>query len=157
LTLVFDDSQYNRSTIAATDGVVHEVDDTPSQPPILAYDDSGRILANDGDVQTVAQTIIDRYKDALYRIDAIQLNGARQPARTQILTRQIGDTIRIRRRGEGGTMIEIITRILGRSITIDTNRDLRCTYQLGRGFPADGYWHLGVDGFTELATNTVLA
>src|SRR5205823_11385210 len=52
------------------------------------------------------------------------------------------------RRGAGGTPIDVITRILGKSKSFDPDGNLVCTWALARGFnAADGAWHLGITGF----------
>ena len=157
ITPAFDDDVYNRSIVSAVDSPVHQVDSAADQPPVLAYSDQGRILSLEADVQTVAQTVVDRFSTPHTRVDQLALNGSRPMARAQILNRQIGDVIEIRKRGEGGTIaIDIVARILGRSFSFDVNGDLRCSYQLSRGFRTDGFWHLGVAGFSELNNTTAL-
>jgi hypothetical protein len=73
-------------------------------------------------------------------------------------TLEIDDTIRIKRRGEGGTANpDLITRILGKEKTLDVNADLRCTWTLARGFPATPVvWRLGQAGYSEIGQTTIL-
>lgn len=160
LQLAYDDELYNKATITRDGGSAQTASDSTSQAAYgtRGYDDSGRILALDTDAQLVAQTIIDRFAQPMFRCDSITLNASQQNTRTQILTRDPGDTIRVRRRGEDGTVdFDIITPILGGSYSLDTSRHLTCTWSLGRGFNAQAQvWRLGVNGFDELGSTAIL-
>jgi hypothetical protein len=102
--------------------------------------------------------VLGEFKDPVLRPVSLSLSGAKQTALTQVLTREIGDLIRVRRRGEGGTPIDRVTHILGWSKHLGPERHITCTYDLARGFnAADGVWRLGITGFTELGETTVLA
>jgi len=160
IALTYDDDIFNEVTISGNTGVPETATNAASQASYLvrSYMDTGVPLVSDADAATVATTINDGWANPMYRCDAITLNGANQMARTQILTRQIGDLIRVRRRGAGGTPIDVITRILGKSKSFDPDGNLTCTWSLARGFNAtDGLWHEGVTGFSELGQTTVLA
>ena len=113
-------------------------------------------LAFQSDAALLAQTYVDRFSTPAFRCESLTLNGKDQPARTQILTREIGDVIRVKRRGEGGVPIDIITRILGKSKSIDVHGNLVCTWSLARGFNASvSGWRVGVTGFSEVGQTTV--
>jgi hypothetical protein len=158
--LIYDDELYNEVTVSREGGTTQTVDDTPSQDDfkIRSLAEDGLIMQDDADAATVAGEILSRFKEPRFRIETVTLNGAQRASRIQILTRQIGDVIRIRRRGDGGTPIDIITMILGRQLSITAHGDLTCTWNLGRGFnAADGFWHLNMAGFSELGQTTVLA
>jgi hypothetical protein len=160
ITLTYDDEILNSVTIAGNTGNAQLAVDATSQAAYRtrALVDTGLALANDADAATVAGTIRDGWKDPMFRCDAISLNGANQMARTQILTRTIGDLIRVRRRGAGGTPIDVVTRIIGKSKSFTPDGNLTCAWSLARGFnAADGDWHLGITGFGELDNVTVLA
>jgi hypothetical protein len=158
--LQYDDEVYNQSTVSRDGGEAQTASDATSQGQysVRAHDETSLIIQYDSDAELISQAIVDRFKDPMYRIETIALNGAAPNRRVQILGREIGDTIRVKRRGEGGIANpDIITRILGKQKTLDVNGDLRCTWNLARGFPAqDAHWRLGQDGYTELGTNTVL-
>lgn len=158
--LVMNDEVFNSSTVSGDGLAGSTAQNTTSQSDmgIRAQDVSG-IYANQTDTALVAQAIVDQFSTPAYRLDSIELNGGSgQQARTQILTREVGDTIRIRRRGEGGTPIDIITRILQKQKSIDVHGDLRCTWTLARGFNASiAQWRLAVTGFGELGQTTTLA
>jgi hypothetical protein len=160
ITLTYDDEIYNSVTISGDTGLAQTATDAASQSAYRtrALSDTGLALALDSDALAVAGTIRDGWANPMFRCDAITLNGANAMSRTQILTRTIGDLIRVRRRGAGGTPIDVITRILGKSKSFDPNGNLTCTWSLARGFnAADGFWHLGVTGFSELNTTDALA
>lgn len=119
-------------------------------------DQSSLPIALQSDAQLLAQTYVDRFSTPAFRCESITLNASNQNARTQILTRELGDVIRVKRRGEGGVPIDIITRILGKSKSIDVNGDLRCEWSLARGFNASvSGWRVGVTGFSEVGQTTV--
>ena len=159
IQLVYDDDLYNTSTVTRDGGLAQTAQDTTS---IAAYgarglDQTGLIVALDRDANLIAQTNIDRFSTPQFRFDNVTLNGSDPRARTQILTRDIGDTIRIRRRGDGGTPIDVETRIIGKQKTLDVHGDLRCTWTLARGFPAaTQVWRIGVAGYTEIGQTTIL-
>jgi hypothetical protein len=108
------------------------------------------------DAQLLAQTYVDYFATPQFRVESISLNGADAQQRLQILTREVGDTIRVRRRGDGGTPIDIVTRILRKEKSLDVHGDLRCTWSLARGFNASvSGWRVGVAGFSEVGQTTV--
>jgi hypothetical protein len=160
ITLTYDDELYNDVTISGDTGLAQTATDAASQSAYRtrALADTGLALAEDSDAAAVAGAIRDQFANPMFRCDSITLNGANLLSRTQILTRQIGDLIRVRRRGAGGTPIDVVTRILGKSKSFDPDGNLVCTWSLARGFnAADGYWHEGVTGFSELGQTSVLA
>lgn len=161
LGLQYDDEVYNQSTVSREGGLAQTAGDTTSQGQYgtRAHDETGLIIQNDSDARLISQALVDRFATPMYRIETITLNGAAQNRRTQILTREIGDTIRVKRRGEGGTANpDVITRILGKQKHLDVNKHLTCTWNLARGFPAqDAHWRLGQVGYGELGQTSVLA
>jgi hypothetical protein len=160
IDLQYDDEVFNQSTVSRDGGLAQTVDDTASQSAygVRAHDETGLILAFDDDARLIAQTIVDRFADPMYRFETITLNGAAQNRRTQILAREIGDTIRIKRRGEGGTANpDIVCRILGKQKTLDVARNLSCAWNVSRGFPATPtVARLGVTGYDELGSGFIL-
>jgi hypothetical protein len=161
LDLVYDDEIYNQATVTRDGGLAQTVTDSAS---VAAYggvrgqDETGLILALDSDARLLAQTIVDKFAQPMKRLASISLNGSDQRARTQILTRHVGDAIRVRRRGDGGTTsVDVITRILGVEKSLDVNGDLRCTWSLARGFDASQQvWRIGVTGYSEIGQTTIL-
>lgn len=161
LDLDYDDQLYNQATVTRDGGLAQTRTDVASIAAyggVRAHDETGLIISRDTDAQLIAQTIIDEYAQPLKRVAVIGLNGSDQRARTQILSRQVGDAIRVRRRGEGGTpSVDVITRIIGRQKTLDVHGDLRCTWSLARGFDASQQaWRVGVTGYSEVGVTTVL-
>lgn len=159
LALVYDDEVYNTSTVSRDGGDGQTASDTASitQYGARGQDESSLIVAFDADAQLIAQTIVDRFGRPMQRFENVTLNGSDARARTQILAREIGDTIRIKRRGEGGTAIDVVTPILAKQKTLDVHGDLRCTWTLARGFPgAAQVWRIGQAGYSELGVTTIL-
>jgi hypothetical protein len=160
ISLVYNDELFNSSNVSGEglDGATRQNTTSISDYGTRSQDATGLIITSNADAALLAQTIVDRFSTPAFRVDSITLNGADQDSRTQIITRQIGDTIRVKRRGEGGTAIDIITRILAKRKTLDTNGDLRCQWTLARGFSAaTSADHLGVTGYSELGQNFILA
>lgn len=162
VVLIYDDQIFNQATASRDGGLAQTANDTTSQGNYgtrTASDLTGLIVSYDHDADMVAQAIVDHFANPQYRIESVTLNAATQLRRTQILLREIGDTIRIKRRGQGGTANpDIVTRIIGKAKHLDVNGHLTCQWTLARGFPAaDAHWRLGQDQYTELGTNTILA
>jgi hypothetical protein len=63
------------------------------------------------------------FSQPMLRVTSITLNGADKAARTQLLNRDIADTIRVRRRGDTTQPIDIVTRILAQK-RIDVHGNL---------------------------------
>lgn len=162
IDLQYDDVLYNDVASGRDGGQTFDAIDAASQAEFggttsRAFDATSLLLAGDDDAKRVGQAILDRFSQPSYSIDSITLNGATPGALTHILNREIGDTIRVRRRGTGGTAIDIITQILGKSKTFDVNGNLTCTWSLASGFnAATSGWRLGVSGYSELGSTTVL-
>jgi hypothetical protein len=108
-------------------------------------------------VLTIVSTIATEWAKPAQRFASITTLGKDAEHVTHILAREIGDRVRVKRRGEGGTPIDRQTVILGYRKRMDRNRILSCTWNLARGFnAAGGGWHLGVLGYTELDSTAVL-
>jgi hypothetical protein len=164
LDLVYDDALFNNVTVSGpglagvTKTNAQSLADYGNLGNKGTLDLSDLPIIYQSDANLIAQTWIDRFSTPSFRIASLSLNGQDQDARTQILTREIGDVIRVKRRGEGGTVIDIITRILGKEKSLDPNGDLRCTWSLARGFNVSTLgWRLNVAGISELGQTTSLA
>jgi len=160
--LVYDDQVFNQATAGREGGATKTASDAASQAAYsvrAASDLTGLILANDADAAMISQAIVDHFGQPMYRFESVVLNGAQQNRRTQILVREIGDTIRIKRRGAGGTANpDIVTRIIGKEKHVDVNKHLTCSWTLARGFSAaTATWHLSQSGYAELNTTAILA
>jgi hypothetical protein len=163
LELDYDAENFNTVTIShpaeASEEAHHTVTDATAEAARRprVYSDN-LILVEHANAKAVASADLAEFKDPTWRFGSLSLSGAQPAGLTQILTREIGDLVRVRRRGEGGTPIDRVTHILGWSKHLDTSRHLTCTYNLARGFNATaGTWRLGVSGFSELGETTVLA
>ena len=71
-----------------------------------------------------------------------------------------GVLVRVKHRPKGGTAIDQVSRILGRTISVAPldggNREIVCTWHLSRGFDASvGEWRAGLVGFSEAGSTTV--
>jgi len=159
IDLAYDDDLFNTANVSGPGLAGATATNTQSLGDYgnRGIDQTSLPLAFQSDAALLAQTYVDRFSTPAFRCESLTLNGADQDSRTQILTREIGDVIRVKRRGEGGVPIDIITRILGKSKSIDVHGNLVCTWSLARGFNAStAQWHLGVTGFSELGQTTVL-
>jgi Concanavalin A-like lectin/glucanases superfamily len=160
ITLVYDDDLYNNVTIARDGGDAQTHVDAASESAYMTrgYNQTGLILSTDSDADLVSAGVLDAFNAPRIRVAAISLNGGTQTARAQILTREIGDTIRVKRRTDTGEAIDVITRILGKQKSITPDGLIHCTWNLARGIDAsDAHWHLGITGFSELNSTTILA
>jgi hypothetical protein len=158
--LAYDDEIYNTVSVTRDQGTAQMTADATSAAAYGArsLSPSGLILDDDIDADAVAAELVARFKDPAFRVETLALNGSRTDSLAQILTREIGDMVRIRRRGLSGLPIDVITTIIGKHKTIDPSGNLTCTLNLSRGFnAADGDWHLGITGYSELGQTTVLA
>ena len=160
ITLAYDDAIYNTVTASRDNGGTAQTrtdsTSTSAYGP-RSYSADNLILNNDQDVALVAAGIQEHFSTPQFRVTSITLNGASQPARTQLLNRDIGDVIRVRRLAASGTPIDIVTRILGKQKSIDIHGNLVCTWTLARGFPASPVvWRIGQAGYSEIGVSTVL-
>jgi hypothetical protein len=160
ITFAYDDALYNTVTASRDNGGTAQTrTDSASISAYGArgYSADGLILSNDQDVALVAAGIQEHFSQPLFRITSITLNAATQAARTQLLNRDIGDTIRIRRRADTSQPIDVVTRILRKEKAIDVHGNLTCTWTLARGFPASPVvWRIGQAGYSEVGQTTVL-
>lgn len=160
IDLAYDDDLFNIASVGA-EGINGA--SAQNSQSILDYgtrgiDATSLPLVYQSDAQLLAQTYVDRFSTPQFRCESITLNGQDADARLQILTRELGDVIRVRRRGEGGVPIDIITRILRKEKSVDVHGNLLCTWSLARGFNATlAQWHLSTTGFGELGQTTTLA
>lgn len=159
--LVYDDQVFNQSTASGSSGNAQTANDTTSQGQygVRTQDEIDLIILYDRDAAMISQAVVDKYGNPQYRFESVDLNGASSNRLTQILAREIGDYIRIKRRGAGGTANpDIVTRIIGKSKHLDVARNLTCSWSLARGFSAaTQVWHLSQSSYAELNTATILA
>jgi len=160
IDLIYDNEVFNTVTGSTDGGEAITATDSQSvsdRKPRTRDSESSLPLRDDADVTTIVNTIVNEWSRPAMRPAAVGTVGTDSDRVAHILGREIGDRVRIKRRGEGGTPIDRQTFILGYRKTLDANRILSCTWQMARGFnAADGDWHLGVPGYTELNSTTVL-
>jgi len=160
LDLAYDDDLVNSVTVGGENikGTTHTNTQSLSDYGNRGLDLSDLSLMLQSDAELLAQTYIDRFSTPAYRCESITLNGQDANQRLQILTRELGDVIRVRRRGEGGVPIDLVTRILRKEKSVDVHGNLLCTWSLARGFNATlAQWHINTTGFGELGQTTTLA
>jgi hypothetical protein len=88
----------------------------------------------------------------------IETVASSESGRTQILAREVGDTVRIKRGGEGGTANpDVICRILGKQKHLDVSGHRTAVWNVSRGFPATPtVWRIRQAGYSELGVTTIL-
>jgi hypothetical protein len=159
---IYDNEVYN-TVIGSTDGGT-AVTATDAQSILdrktkTRDADVGLPLRDDDDVLTIVSAIASEWARPAQRFASVTTVGRDAGHVSHILRRGIGNRVRVRRRGEGGTPIDRQTVILGYRKRMDQNRILSCIWNMARGFnatPPHGGWHLGVPGFSELGTTTKL-
>jgi hypothetical protein len=160
-----DDEIYNEVTVAREGGLAQTAVDADSEAEFFrrTYELTGLIHVDDMGCQTVAAAILEDHSqpDPPVRVKSVTLTSDNALALAEILERQPGDLIRVKHRPKGGTAIDIITRIRGRTLTVAPldggNRVISATWTLGRGFNAAvAEWRLGIVGYTELNSTAVL-
>ena len=160
IDLVYDNEVYNTVTGSTDGGTAITVTDAQSvsdRKPRTRDAETNLPLRDDDDVRTILNTIVNEWSRPAMRPAAVATVGKDADRVAHILGREIGDRVRVRRRGEGGTPIDRQTFILGYRKKLDRSRILSCTWNLARGFNAtDGAWHLGVPGYSELDSTAVL-
>lgn len=98
---------YNRVSTQTESGTPQNVDDTPSQTEFgistLALSDL--LLADDNAALTLANTLLDRYKEPIYRFDELKIpmNRLTSGQRLDVLSLEIGQVIEITRTYATGT------------------------------------------------------
>ena len=98
---------YNRVSTQTEGGTPQNVDDTPSQTEFgistLALSDL--LLADDSAALTLANTLLDRYKEPIYRFDELRIpmNRLTSGQRLDVLALEIGNLIEITRTYSTGT------------------------------------------------------
>lgn len=156
ITPKFDNEYYTQVTIAREGGQGQSSD--TGAVTARGYNQTGLILNTDSDADLVRAGVYDSFNTTRIRFSEISLDGVTTNGRLQILTREIGDTIRVKIRNDTGEPIDVITRILGKHKTWTPDGNLACTWNLSRGIDAsDAHWHLGIVGYSELGNTTILA
>jgi hypothetical protein len=160
LQLAYDDKIYNEVTVSREGGTAQIASDATSQGRyrIRRYQETGLLLSRDEDATAIAEAILDEFREPQLLIESVDLNGTDASALTQIKTLDVGFLVEVKRRPKNGTAIDRVCRIKSKSVTIPRKHGpLTCTFTLTRGFNATvSQWRLGIIGFTELGSTTVL-
>lgn len=158
--LVYDNEIYNVVTGSYDGGELVTVTDAQSvtdRKTKTRDQETGMPLTSTKDVTTVVSTILSEWAKPTLRPDTVTVIGGDARRLTHVLRRGIGDTVRVKRRGEGGVPIDRQCVILGYRKSWSRDRVASATFQLSRGFNASvTRWRLGTTGFDELGTGTVL-
>lgn len=163
IDLDYDETIYNDVSVTRDEGETQASSDSDSQDEFRTrgYQRTGLILSEDGDTALVADTIVDMFKQPALTVRGITLNGLDPLAMAQILAREPGQLVRVKRRPVGGTAIDRVCRVKSKSVSIPRGGPREyptCTLTFSRGFDASlTQWHLGIVGFGELNTGTALA
>ena len=154
---------YNEVSISRDGGDVQLASDSDSQDEfrLRRYQQSGLLLSKDSDAGTIADTILESFRQPELIVTGMTIRGEDSTALAEIKAREPGQLVRVKRRPKGGTAIDRVCRIKSKSVTIPRggkNVYPVATFTFTRGFnAATTTWHLGVIGFSELGTGSVLA
>ena len=158
----YDEQIYNVVTVSRDGGTAQTVTDADSEDEFFesAYDVTGLTHTDDMGCTSIATEILSEFKQPRNRVASITLAGIQAAARTQILTRAIGDMVEVKRRPhDSNPALDVVSHIIGIERHMDkATGSLSAVFNLARGFgAADGEWKLGLDGYSELGETTVLA
>jgi len=102
---------YNKVIASKAGGADTVEDDAASQTQygIATLSLSGLLLENQADVDTLASTLLARYKDPIYRFDDLQLsvNAMTSNGRTITSQLELGDTVQVERTFTTGTPLSV--------------------------------------------------
>lgn len=161
IAVIYDNEVYNEVKGSTDGGETLTVSNTASKSdrrPRVRDEELGLPLANDVDVNTIISTILDEWDSPIMRPNPLAFTATDTTRIDHALRREIGEWVRVKKLGDGGTPIDRQCVILGYRKAIGKDRVLRCSYDLSRGFDASVItWRLGMTGYDELGTNTVLA
>lgn len=120
-------------------------------------DEIGLSLSDDADLALILDEVLRVYSAPALRPTSVTVSGAHASALAHIQDRELGDLIRVKRRGEGGTPIDRVATIIGKRKHLDVSESLTCEWSLSRGSNSGGGWLLGITGLSELDSTTQLA
>ena len=158
IELAYDDEFYRTIVASREGGELVQVSEGTG-PDRVNSEFTDVLLTNDTEVESLAYQVLDYYKTPSFRPVALHLDGDHPTARTQILTQDIGDLIRVKHRPRGGTAIDRVCHIIGweKRLERETGK-LTATWYLSRGFnAAAGVWRAGIVGFSEAGSTTIAA
>jgi hypothetical protein len=139
LSIRYDDSDiFNRIEVTRSGGITQTVEDTGSQAAyfVRTFRSSGLPYVDDAAALEAAETMLDRYKDARFRLDRMVIDPGVRDTWVDVLERELSDMITVTRR----------TLVDGHTLTLDAHIEAiewhitkgmwRCTWQLSPHFGA---------------------
>jgi len=162
LTFQFDDNLiFNDVRMTRLGGVEQVASDAPSQVNYFmrTISFSNTLHVIDNNAQSMASYLLNRYKQPFLEVVGMQLDGTADPSNLwpQILGREIGDVITVRRRPPGGGQpIEQVSAIQGISMAYSAqNNDWLAAWWLN-ATDQTRYWILGDPVMGLLGTTSQL-
>lgn len=157
----YDHETFNVVEASREGGRLVEVEDTVASGKRgrrVLPDYQGLLLAEQHDVETIAADLLFVYKDPVRVVKQIGVTGWDDARLTKILALDIGHMVKVNWSGDTGARNSQVANIISKHKTLSPHdRVLRCSYRLTRGFDAsDAVWRLGIPGYTELNTTTIL-
>lgn len=155
-----DDTEiWNEIKVTPADGTTQTATDATSQTKYFTRTlskDNLPLSASDSEILSLAEWLLNTYKEPKLRVVEMEMNGALDDALwPHLLGRDIDDRILVHRLPRaGGNTIEQLSHIEG--IQHDfVPGEFKTRWSLS---PADatGYWQLGISGASELGDTTVL-
>ncbi len=158
LTVSYNDADlWNIVEVTREGGTAQRVEDTASQTSYgpRALERSGLIVDDDLEAGDAANALLLRYKAPALRPDSVRFEASQDSALwVQLLTRDIGDRVTIKRRPPGGgSVISILAIIEGIEHQVTPFTQWTTTWKLAPADP-NSYWILGT---STLGTDTRLA
>ena len=158
----YDNETFNEVTASRLGGDLYTAGSGTPAPRRVHTEFTDVLLANQNEVESLAEVTLDFYEDPELRPVSVTLNGNDSSRLNQILRRDIGHLVRVKKSGDGGTQrIDRVANIIGKRKALGPDFNLVCTWTLGRGFNAlenagtSGYWQAGVVGFSEAGQTSV--
>jgi hypothetical protein len=151
---VYDNEVYNDVTASKEGGEAVNVT-TGAVPRRANAEFTDLLLSEDNEVESLANAVLDFYATPQMRPKTVSVNGSK--AVRQILDLDIGHLVRVKGL-EATAPFDRVANIIGKRKRLTADKQLLCTWTLGRGFnAADGFWKAGVSGFSEAGISTVAA
>ncbi len=138
---------WNDIRLTATGGLEQVADDAVSIATYFWQSkvESGYLQANDGDLLSLAEWWLNRYKDAHQRITSITIAPSRDPTNLwpQVLGRELGDHILVRRRPPGGGPLIEQESVIEQIVHTASNHDWTTQFSLSPAEPTTGFLIIG--------------
>jgi len=159
LVPTFDNETYNEIVASREGGPLITVENTTAsgvRGRRARTEETDLTLTEDTEVESLATHVLRLYEDPTWRPPTLSVNGSK--ALAQILSLDIGHLIRVKKSGVTGNPIDRIVHIIGKRKAITADKQLLCTWNLGRGFDGnDTHWRAGIHGRSEATSTTKAA